>query len=150
MLGRKSYAWPAPIAFEFSPTQLPLILLAIGLVSLLIAWRARVVSLEPVMRWPLAVIALLVTIVPFSLHGSYFADYRPPVALPFLLIAAFRVGAVRTRYLAVLAIPAVARCPGIQSLGAACRHRSERVRSDILQHLDGGRTDGTEWRASAP
>jgi hypothetical protein len=106
--GRKFYAWLAPISFGFSPPLLSLIMLVTGLLSFFIARRARVVTLVPAMRWPLAAVALVAVAMPFSLHGSNFADYRLPVALPFLLIAALRVNVVHRRNLAWYGVLAVA------------------------------------------
>jgi|HubBroStandDraft_1064217.scaffolds.fasta_scaffold00090_8 hypothetical protein len=99
LLYRKIYAAFAPVAWGFSPPWLPLLILVAGGGALVLAGRSHALGLAPAMRWPLAAVAAAAIVMPYSVDGSSYADYRLPVALPFLLIAAIEVRNVARRTL---------------------------------------------------
>lgn len=104
---RKLYAAMAPFALGFPPALLPWITLALGLCAVLSVHRRYGIGLAPAMRWPLLAVTAAALVMPFSLHGSFFADYRLPVALPFLVIAAARIEPGGRPVLGVMALSAL-------------------------------------------
>jgi len=106
-LRNKLYAAAAPAYFGPPALWLTAAMLVFYVASGAIAWRARAVRIVPAMRWPLAAVLVAAVAMPTSLDGSAMADIRLPVALPFLLAAAFEVGPVDRRNLAAFAAVAL-------------------------------------------
>jgi hypothetical protein len=96
----KLYAAAAPAYFGTPALWLGVVIFVVCLAAAGLAWRARIISVAPAMRWPLALVLLAAILMPTSLDGSSLADLRLPVALPFLLVASLRVGAIDRHYLA--------------------------------------------------
>lgn len=55
-----------------------------------LAWRTGSLVLAPSMRWPLLATMACAVAMPATLYGSWAADLRLPVALPFLLVGSLR------------------------------------------------------------
>jgi len=80
----KLNALQAPMAFGALPGALAMALL----VPTVIAMRRGVLRVHPLMKWPLIMLVMAALAMPNWILGSWGADMRLPVALPFVLIAA--------------------------------------------------------------
>ncbi|HKX07161.1 MAG TPA: hypothetical protein VJN67_03175 [Stellaceae bacterium] len=96
-LGAKVYAVQAP--FTFGPQAIALdkvfLIFCLGFTATAIA--ARALRLAPEMRLTLSAMILAAAAMPNWASGSWLADIRLPVALPFVLIASTRVEVARLR-----------------------------------------------------
>jgi hypothetical protein len=98
-LGAKVYALQAP--FTFGPEAVPFdkVLLIFSFAFLTMAIAVRALKLAPEMRPVLVAMIVAAAAMPTWMSGSWLADIRLPVALPFLLIAGARLDAPRLRAL---------------------------------------------------
>jgi hypothetical protein len=96
-VAEKVFALQAPFTFgpEASPFDKAILVFAFGF--LIVAIVTRAVKLAPQMRLPLFAMALTAVAVPNWLSGSWLADIRLPVALPFVIIASARLDLARFR-----------------------------------------------------
>jgi hypothetical protein len=96
-LGAKVFALQAP--FTFGPVVIffDKMVLIFFLVFLMAAIATRALKLAPEMRLALVAMVLAAVAVPNWLNGSWLADTRLPVVLPFVLIASTRLDATRFR-----------------------------------------------------
>src|SRR5262249_54449128 len=67
-----------------------------------ISWRTGVLKLAPAMRLPILAMIVAAVLMPNWLFGSWAADFRLPVALPFVLIASTRLDIQRRRTIGLL------------------------------------------------
>jgi hypothetical protein len=103
----KIYALFSPFVFGFMPAPAFDIFLAPLVLSFLgIAIVTRSLKLAPEMRLPIAAMVVASLLMPRVIGGSWFADIRLPVMLPFVIIASTRFEPSRQRVL--LPIAAVA------------------------------------------
>ncbi len=103
----KIYALFSPFVFGFMPAPAFDIFLAPLVFSFLgIAIVTRSLKLAPEMRLPIAATVVTSLLMPRVIGGSWFADIRLPVMLPFVIIASTRFEPSRKRVL--LPIAAVA------------------------------------------
>jgi hypothetical protein len=100
----KLYALAAPFTFGYQPAGLDLLarssvvlLLIFAILFLIFAILTRSLKLRREMRFPLAAMIIAAAIMPNWLSGSWSADIRLPVALPFVIIASTRVELSRKR-----------------------------------------------------
>jgi hypothetical protein len=96
-LGAKVFALQAPFTFGPEALFFDKIVLIFFLVFLMTAIATRALKLAPEMRLALVVMVLAAVAVPNWLNGSWLADIRLPVALPFVLVAITRLDATRFR-----------------------------------------------------
>jgi len=96
-LGAKVYALQSP--FTFGPDALPFdqAILIFSFGFLIAAVRTRALKLAPGMQLPLVIMVLAALATPTWLSGSWLADIRLPVALPFVIIASTRLDAAKFR-----------------------------------------------------
>ena len=93
----KLYALAAPFTFGYQPAGLDLLTRWFVVLFLIFAILTRSLKLVPEMRFPLAAMIIAAAIMPNWLSGSWSADIRLPVALPFVIIASTRVELSRGR-----------------------------------------------------
>ncbi|HVH75913.1 MAG TPA: hypothetical protein VM755_13445 [Stellaceae bacterium] len=107
-LADKLYALISPFAFGYLPVPFDgaVGLLAVAFLGLALPSRSLRVAAQ--FRIPLAGLALAALVMPNVLSGSWGADMRLPVALPFLLIAASRFTAPQPRAAVIFAAFALA------------------------------------------
>ncbi len=96
-LGAKVYAVQAPFTFGAQAILFDKALVMFSAVFLLAAIASRALRLAPEMRLPLIAMLLAAVAMPNWMNGSWLADIRLPVALPFVLIASTRLDAARLR-----------------------------------------------------
>lgn len=82
----KLQALTAPMTY--GEVGLVVVPLCIGLVYL--GWRNNALAFAPAMRLPILVLIVAAALMPNWLNGSWGADLRLPIALPFVIIAATR------------------------------------------------------------
>ena len=106
-LAEKLFALQAP--FTFGPDAIPFdgVFLIFSLGFMVAAIAARALKLAPEMRLPLIAMILVAAAMPTWASGSWLADIRLPVALPFLIIASTRLEPVRLRAVSLFAALAV-------------------------------------------
>lgn len=104
----KLLAAVAPVTFGVAPVLLDFLLLILCIAFLLLSLRDRFLKLAPDMRLPLATMMVVAVLMPNWLSGSWNADIRLPIALPFVIIASTRLEPARRRTIAVFAVAAVA------------------------------------------
>jgi hypothetical protein len=102
----KFYGLISPFTFGFQPAPFDFFTGAVISLFLLIAIASRSLKLVPEMRFPLAAMILVAMLMPNRMSGSWLADIRLPVALPFVIIASTRFEASQKR--AVVPITAIA------------------------------------------
>jgi hypothetical protein len=83
----KLYALAAPFTFGYQPAGVDLLARWLAVLFLIFAILTRSLQLAPEMRFPLAAMIMAAAITPNWLSGSWSADIRLPVALPFVIIA---------------------------------------------------------------
>ena len=105
-LADKLYAAIAPFTFGYIPAPFDGAVGLLALAFLAYALLTHRLSLAPQLRILLLVLALAAAAMPNVLSGSWAADLRLPVALPFLLIAATRLEMPRSRSAAAFAAAA--------------------------------------------
>jgi branched-subunit amino acid transport protein AzlD len=89
-LAEKLAAIVAPFLFGIPPTPFDALLLGITISFCYLAWRRRLVALAPAMRLPLIATLITAAVMPAWMSGSWGADLRLPVALPFIILASTR------------------------------------------------------------
>jgi hypothetical protein len=87
----KLYALGAPFTFGHQPAGLDELVRWFVILFLIFAILTRSLKLVPQMRLPLAAMIAVAAIMPNWLSGSWSADIRLPVALPFVIIASTRL-----------------------------------------------------------
>ena len=103
----KLYAMMSPFTFGFLPAPFDFLTGAVISLFLLFAVASRSLRLVPEMRLPLAAMILMAMMMPNRMSGSWLADIRLPVALPFVIIASTRFEASRKRVAAPVAATAL-------------------------------------------
>ena len=106
-LASKLMAVFAPVSFG-SPVQLDWAVLLLVVFFLLYASRAAGVRLAPAMRWPVIAMTIAAVLMPNWLSGSWAADLRLPVTLPFVVLASLRFDGARREPVACFALIALA------------------------------------------
>ncbi len=96
-LGTKVYALQAPFTFGGGAILFDKALLIFSAGFLVAAIAARALKLAPEMRLVLIAMALAAAATPNWANGSWLADIRLPVALPFVLIGSTRLDETRFR-----------------------------------------------------
>lgn len=96
-LGAKVYAVQAPFTFGAQAILFDKALLMFSAVFLFAAIASRALKLAPKMRLALVAMLLAAVAMPNWMNGSWLADIRLPVTLPFVLIASTRLDAARLR-----------------------------------------------------
>jgi len=91
----KFYALISPFTFGFEPTAFDWFTMSCVSLFLVLSIVSRSLKWAPQMRLPVAVMTALVLLIPTWLSGSFLADIRLPVALPFVFIASTRFEPVR-------------------------------------------------------
>ena len=95
----KIYALFSPFVFGFVPAPFDAFLAPLVLSFLGIAIVTRSLKLAPEMRLPIAAMVVGALLMPRVIGGSWFADIRLPVMLPFVIIASTRFEPSRKRVL---------------------------------------------------
>jgi hypothetical protein len=95
-LASKVYALVSPFTFGFQPAALDGLTGSLLILFVIFAILTRSLKLVPEMRLPLAVMMTLALLIPNWLNGSWLADIRLPVALPFVIVASTRFEPSRT------------------------------------------------------
>lgn len=103
----KLYAVLAPATFGWWALPFDLGVALAVLAFLLYARRSPAFALSPLMRLPIAVLVLAVVLMPNWASGSWLADIRLPVTLPFVLIASTELKAPRRGVIAGFAVVAL-------------------------------------------
>jgi hypothetical protein len=106
-LAAKFYALVSPFTFGYEPTVFDLLMASIACLLLITAIATRSLKLIPEMRLPLAVIIITAVIMPNWASGSWAADIRLPVALPFVVIESTRLEVPRRGVVASVAAAAL-------------------------------------------
>lgn len=96
-LGAKIYALQAPFTFGPQAIALDKLFLTFCFGFMAAAVAARALKLVPEMRLTLVTLILAAAAMPTWANGSWLADIRLPVAIPFVLIASTYVEAARLR-----------------------------------------------------
>ena len=104
----KLYAILAPATFGWWPLPFDLGVALAALLFLLYARWSSALTLSPLMRVPLAAMIIAAVLMPNVVMGSWQADIRLPVTLPFVLIASTRLEAPRRSVIAGFAAIALA------------------------------------------
>jgi hypothetical protein len=107
-LSGKQYALLAPWTFGTEMLTLDVLLVIFCSGFVIFAIMTRSLRLIPEMRWPLVVMAVAAILIPNWLSGSWLADIRVPIALPFMIIASTRLQSSWRRSIGVFAMAAVA------------------------------------------
>lgn len=102
-LADKLYALISPFTFGYLPVPFDGAVGLLAVAFLAFALLARSLTIAPEFRIPLAGLTFAALVMPNVLSGSWGADMRLPVALPFLLIAASRFTAPHSRAAAIFA-----------------------------------------------
>jgi hypothetical protein len=90
-LPAKLYAVLAPFTFGVEPVALDSLGAATICAALIMAILSRSLRLAPEMRLPLVAMIAAAVLMPNRMSGSWSADIRLPVALPFVIIAGIRL-----------------------------------------------------------
>jgi hypothetical protein len=107
-LGAKVYALQAPFTFGPQAGALDKVCLIFCFGVLALAIVSRALKLAPGMRLTLAAMIFAAAAMPTWLSGSWLADIRLPVALPFVLIASSTLDTSRFRAARWFAVAAIA------------------------------------------
>lgn len=86
-LDAKTYALFAPATFGAQPTVLDLTAWLAAGVLLILSITRRTLKIAPEMRCPIAAMIIVAVLMPNYANGSWEADLRLPVILPFVFIA---------------------------------------------------------------
>ncbi len=106
-LAPKIYAVLAPFTFGAAPAPFDGLVVAATCLLLIIAVTTRSLEVAPDMRLPLAAMAVAAVLMPNRMSGSWSADIRLPVALPFLIVASTRLTIARKGVTGALATAAL-------------------------------------------
>ena len=93
----KLYALVAPVTFHDRCFPLDAAIWLIVALFAFYVWRRGMLRLIPEMRIPLSAMAVVSIAMPHVVSGSWLADIRLPVALPFVVLAATRLDLSRSR-----------------------------------------------------
>jgi len=102
----KRYALLAPWTFSHQPLLLDKLTICFCAGFLAFAILTRSLKLVPEMRWPLWMMAAVAIAMPNWLSGSWAADTRLPIALPFIIIASTRLQSSHKRVIGLCALGA--------------------------------------------
>ena len=105
-LAGKVLAFMAPFSFGHLVTFDGVVVILFG-VFVFYAVRSRSLKVAPQMRLPLATLGIAAVLMPQWLSGSWGADLRLPVTLPFVIIASTQLELSRRRALHVIAVTAL-------------------------------------------
>jgi hypothetical protein len=105
-LAAKFYALMSPFTFGYEPAVFDPLFGLLACSLLIVAIATRSFKLVPEMRLPLVAVIIAAVIMPNWASGSWSADIRLPIALPFIIIASTRLEVSRKG--AVVAIAAAA------------------------------------------
>lgn len=133
----KIYALQAPMAFGALPGALAMALVVPALVAL----RRGALDIHGAMRLPLALTGLAALAMPSWVLGSWGADMRLPVALPFLFLAATRPRFshhAQRLLLGLALIFLVLRAGGLALNWAALEREHAEFRAAAAQHMPRG------------
>jgi hypothetical protein len=103
-LSPKVYALMAPATFGAYAEALDRTIWLLVAIGLLFALSRRALRIVPEMRLPLAAMAVVAVLMPNWVNGSWGADFRLPVILPFLLIASTRLEIASKQLVHVMAV----------------------------------------------
>jgi hypothetical protein len=104
----KFLAATAPVSFDPEPILLDGVMAVFCVGFLLFCLGTRSLTLAPGMRLPIISMLVAAVLMPSWLSGSWGADMRLPIALPFLIIASTRLEFTGRPVIRVFAIAAVA------------------------------------------
>jgi hypothetical protein len=107
-LAGRGYDILAPTTFDTMPTPFDRGMLVFALLFVLYARHTKTLHLAPAARFPLMAMLAGAVLMPNWLSGSWGADLRLPVTLPFLAIAAARLDRPQRRAVACFAAAALA------------------------------------------
>jgi hypothetical protein len=88
---RKLYALAAPVVFHSGAFPLDAVLWLAAALFFIFAAKRRCLKLAPEMKVPLSALIVAAVSMPHVASGSFLADIRIPVVLPFLIIASTRL-----------------------------------------------------------
>jgi hypothetical protein len=103
-LSYKLYALVAPVTFHARCFPLDAALWLILVLFVIHAGRRGMLKVAPEMRIPLSALAVVAVAMPHVVSGSWLADIRLPVALPFVALAATRLEMPRSRTFALAVV----------------------------------------------
>jgi hypothetical protein len=98
-LAEKVYALSASMAFGTAAGSVAIVCWGLFYVG----WRRGMLKLHPSMRLPVLTMIIAAVLMPNWLYGSWLADIRLPVVLPFVLIASTRLDIQHRKTIASLA-----------------------------------------------
>lgn len=104
----KQYALVAPLTFGWEVLAFDKLLVFFCVGFLIFAIATRSLSLVPEMRLPLVAMAVTAILMPNWLSGSWAADIRVPITLPFVIIASTRLHSPWRRTISAFAMVAIA------------------------------------------
>jgi hypothetical protein len=87
----KIYALLAPLTFGWEPVLLDKAIWLAVAIAVMFALIRGALKIVPEMRFPLAAMIAVAVLMPNTANGSWLADIRLPVMLPFIVIASSRV-----------------------------------------------------------
>lgn len=116
-LGDKLIAALAPLDFGFAPATFDILLWVGAALFLALALSRRRLRLAPAMRLPLASLLVAALLMPNWVSGSWGADMRLPVALPFVLIASTRLELARRPAIALALLGGLLLAARVWSVG---------------------------------
>lgn len=100
----KQYAMSAPWTFGPASLTLDTLMKDVCGVFLIFAIATRSLKLVPEMRWPLVAMGVTALLMPNWLSGSWAADIRLPIAMPFVIIASTQPQSAWRRTLGAFAV----------------------------------------------
>ena len=100
----KLYALISPFTFAHQPVALDRIIGLLISLFLMLSILSRTLKLVPEMRFVLAAMIVTAVLMPNRMSGSWNADIRLPVALPFVAIASSRLEASRKSMVGLFAV----------------------------------------------
>ena len=92
-LTSKLYALASPVTFGVQPAMLDKITWLAVAIALMFSLTRGALRIVPQMRLPLAAMLVAAILMPNFVNGSWGADFRLPVILPFVLLACTRLDA---------------------------------------------------------
>src|SRR5262249_50077200 len=102
-LGAKLYALISPFDFGYQPTACDTLFALSTWCALIFAVISRSLRLAPDMRVTVAALIVAAVLMPNRMSGSWSADIRLPVTLPFVIIASTRLEVSRKGVTSLLA-----------------------------------------------
>jgi hypothetical protein len=126
-LGNKLYALMAPANFVAEGAILDYVMVCCVYLALICLIRSRSLTLAPGMQLPLIALGLATLLMPNWLNGSWLADIRLPVALPFIVIAATQIDVDRKWATALASVALVLLAARVWSVTLTWRDYDGRV-----------------------